>query len=241
MGFCIESFENVSIAKNNKIENKVLDELEKLEFLEKVTTLRNLLLSKQAMKHKEQVMSILNKYSFNPFDFYQDILVDIATLSDFNVNSLNNTMFINNISLNGNEVILDTLHGIFRTMLLAETFNDEYLLEEKNSKEIYAGCHRLTEYFLEKYKVDATTSFCKMNFGGLYLHSYNAGGDNFIYDASHNLIIPKEEYQRLFNPIVINQIGYDDYINSSEYKDFTSGITSTFPIYAIASKKMRNK
>ena len=241
MGFCIESFENASIEKNNKVENKVLDELEKLEFLEKVTTLRNLLLSQEVIKYREQVMSILNKYRFNPFDFYQDILVDIATLSDFNLNSLNNTMFINKISLNGNEVILDTINGIFKASLLAETFNDEYLLEEKESKEIYAGCHRLTEYFLEKYKIEATTSFCKMNFGGLYLHSYNTGSDNFIYDASHNLIISKEEYQRLFNPIVINQIGYDDYINSLEYKDFSRGITSTFPIYAIAAKRMRYK
>lgn len=241
MGFCIEKFENASIEKNNNIENKVLDELERLEFLEKVSTLRNLLLSKDVIKYREQIMSILTRYRFNPYDFYQDVLVDIATLDDFDIYSLDNTIFINRVCLSNNEVVLDTINGIFRASLLAEIFNDEYLLQEKSSKEIYAGCHRLTEYFLEKYKIDATTSFCKMNFGGLYLHSYNTGSDNFIYDASHNLIIRKEEYQRLFNPIIVSQIGYDDYISSSEYNDFSRGITSTFPIYVIAAKRMRNK
>ena len=241
MGFCIESFENASIEKNNKVENRVLDEIEKLKFLKRVSTLRNLLLSKEAMKYKEQVINILKRYRFNPFDFYQDILVDIATLDNLDINFFNNTMLINNVSLSNNEIVLETEHGVFRGRLLAETLNDSFLLQEKSSKEIYAGCHRLTEYVLEKYKLEATTSFCKMNFGGLYLHSYNTGDDNFIYDASHNLIISMEEYQRLFSPIIINQIGYEDYINSSEYTDFVNGVTTTFPIYAIADKRMRNK
>ena len=71
------------------------------------------------------------------------------------------------------------------------------------------------------------------------LHSYNLGDDNKIYDVSHNLIMDYEDYKKIFNPLELSFLTYDDYINSKECDDYKNYKTNQILVYNIACKKAK--
>ena len=77
-----------------------------------------------------------------------------------------------------------------------------------------------------------------MDFSGYYLHSYNiCERTGLVWDASHNMIMNLDQYNKLFDPVIINKLPKDEYYQSNDYKNYKEG--KEFPVFTLALKKVK--
>ena len=51
----------------------------------------------------------------------------------------------------------------------------------------------------------------------------------------------QDEYIKLFKPINLSSVTYEEYINSQELQDFKNNISSEYPLYNIARKRVKKR
>lgn len=231
-------YENNSIDKNNDIKDRVLTVLAQHTNKTLGLSLREMLLHPNSHDYEEQILTTLTNYNFNVYDFYNETLIDLATEDNLDINSLIKGLFIQKIKKDGLFVSMSTAHETFRFALLAEYIKDKTLLNAKKHYELVCDCHKHTTWLLETKGLTAVTALCKMDFGGYYLHSYNiCERTNQVWDASHNMIMSIEQYNKLFNPIIISKVTKEEYFSSEEYKNYDEN--KDFPIFTLALKKAK--
>lgn len=197
-----------------------------------------ILSNKKNCKYKKEIRAILEKYGYNVYSFYSDILVDLALEDDIYSSTLTNGIYINDIKKNKDEIIMDTEHGVFSAKMLAEFAGDTVLLMRKKMGNLLGKCHKTTLEYALKEKIDSVTSFCEEGFKADIIHSYNRIGDT-IFDVSHNLIMDIDEYQKLFKPKIISEISYDELTQTSEYQAYVDGMPVK-PLYDIARRRAKH-
>ncbi|MBQ9834530.1 MAG: hypothetical protein IJO33_04995 [Bacilli bacterium] len=231
-------YENNSIDQNNDIKDQVITTLAKQTNNSLGISLREILLHSNSHAYEDEIINILADYNFNIYDFYNETLIDIATENNLDINHLIKGLFIKNIKKDGLFVSMSTINETFRFALLAEYIKDKMLLQAKKNYELVCDCHKHTTYLLETKGLTAVTALCKMDFGGYYLHSYNiCERTNQVWDASHNMIMNQDQYNKLFNPIIISKVTKEEYFATKEYKDYDEN--KDFPIFTLALKKAK--
>lgn len=232
----INLHESISEKKNDIIERIVFDRLEKYCSCCLDSEFEDILRNPNNKKFKKIILDTLEKYGFNFYSFYNSELIDAAIC---NKEILTNGLLIKEFNVSENNMELVTEHGTFKATMLAETLNDTGLLTKKYQNLLLGHCHELTTDMLEKNRLLAVTAFCPYSFRLDILHSYNIGDNNKIYDVSHNLIMDYDDYKKIFSPLEISFVSYDEYINSKEYDDYKNYRTKKFPVYNIACKRAK--
>lgn len=220
----------------NLHERIVLDRLKKYCSCRLDHEFEDILLNPKNKKFKKIILDTLLEYGFNFYSFYNSELIDAAIR---NKEIFTNGLLIKEFNVSGNDMELVTEHGTFKASMLAETLNDTDLLKKKYQNLLLGHCHELTTDMLERNKLLVITAFCPYSFKLDVLHSYNLGDDNKIYDVSHNLIMDYEDYKKIFNPLELSFLTYDEYINSKECDDYKNYKTNKIPVYNIACKKAK--
>ncbi len=224
--------------KNEFIQGLAIDKLHRKCGESIGINITDILLNEQNEKHKKIILSVLKKYGFNFNSFYINEAVDCAALDN---PVITGGILIKGIMRDDKQIILYTKDGEIKVDLLAETLGDSELLLRKSVGDLLGSCHELTAKMLEKNKMKAITAFCPYNFCENIIHSFNVGDDGMVYDVSHNIIMPQEEYNRFFQPVTLSEITPEEYYESKEYDDFENHLSTEFPLYSIAKKRTRDK
>ena len=113
--------------------------------------------------------------------------------------------------------VLDTKAGTLITTPLTEWKENLKMWEYANRRGYYGFCHDAVERFLkENLEYQAVTSLIPHQFGRKHYHSY-IKHEGKILDLSHNACIDEETYNKIMNPIPLNQVyGYE--LESEERK-----------------------
>ncbi len=224
--------------KNKIILNVVMDRLE-CECNDYLgIDIPDILLNPDNNKYKRIILDVLEKYGYNFNSFYNSELIDYAAL---NKNIITGGLLIKDVILNDKKILLITEHGNFEAEMLAESLNENNLIEKKGLGMLIGYCHQLTAEMLEKYKISALTALFPYDFCENIIHSFNIGNDGKVYDVSHNIIMEQDEYIKLFKPINLSSVTYEEYINSQELQDFKNNISSEYPLYNIARKRVKKR
>ena len=229
--------ETKSTLKNEFIKNYVIDKLHRKCDETIGYSIPSILLINQNEKYKKIILEVLKKYGYNFNSFYSSEVINGAALDD---PIISGGLLIKEVTRDDKKIIIITEHGNFEVDLLAETLDDSLFLSRKRTQSLIGNCHELTGKMLEKYKMTAVTAFCPENFCENIIHSYNIGDDDIVYDVSHNIMMPKDEYERFLQPVKLSEVSYDEYIDSEEYYSFQNHLSSEFPLYSIAKKRTKD-
>ena len=115
--------------------------------------------------------------------------------------------------------VLDTMYGNATVFKLREKF------PQYSNYVSYRHCHNVCCDFIYRYTgcqattvlldslfvpysfLDSITSLL-LRFGGKHYHSF-IETDDYVFDLSHNMVVKREEYYRLFNPYVLNSVRHE--------------------------------
>lgn len=136
------------------------------------------------------------------------------------INELSEFKFIHKISINGNQCSIEYDEGTisFSTVPNAyfSKFNKILFYDKKSGRyNLYRECHYASIRYLKwfsKSNISAVTSLCVSVDNLLFFHSYIWDKDtNNIIDLSKNIIMNKNDYDRLFCYKEINVLDYNQY------------------------------
>lgn len=229
--------ETKSSLKNEFIKNYVIDKLHRKCNESIGYSIPSILLANENEKYKNVILEVLKKYGYNFNSFYSGEIIDGSALDD---PIISGGLLIKDVIRDDKKITIITEHGNFEVDLLAETLDDSLFLSRKRNKSLIGSCHELTGKMLEKYKMTAITAFCPENFCENIIHSYNIDNDGIVYDVSHNIIMPKDKYERFLQPVKLSEVTYDEYMDSEEYYSFQNHLSSEFPLYSIAKKRTKD-
>lgn len=147
-----------------------------------------------------------------------------------------NNAFIKDFGFDFNEIFLTDLNNCsYHGIKLAEEMGDDGLINSKFGDKLYGNCHDLANYMALKYNLGVETSFVKNLFGNKTVHSYNYD-ECYVYDASRNIIMRKEDFKRVNNPKVINKMSLSEFLEKRSLLIDEEKINS---VYRLALKRYK--
>ena len=132
--------------------------------------------------------------------------------------------YINDIVVSGNKCFIKYDEGIISFSVPSSSYCERFNADVFDLDDTSGFCHEVTQKVLEgchSENISAVTSLCVNTNFILYFHSYiHDRSSNKIIDFSRNIIMDKDDYDRLFCYQEINDLNYYEYkkmLKSSEH------------------------
>lgn len=195
---------------------------------------------------------ILRKYHYRSEEEILKCMKDIAVWhGEENINFWMKNPWIKEVASHSTSYLLNTTKGDFSFVPSYVSYKEEIEEIKRKGKEKYnlditktiPNGYNFTSFSHFDYKCHAVsyafsifcpksyvvTAICPRGFNGFYeLHSYNVTEDfSSVVDLSNGIVMPYEDFYRLMQPVVLNQIKGDEIPN-----EFDAVRSSLWPLYS---------
>lgn len=166
-----------------------------------------------------RIVKVLSPHIFKKDEKLNKMLID----------ELSCYKFIHKISINGDECTIEYDEGSISFSTVPNSyfskFNKKLFYDEKTDRyNLYRECHYASIKYLKwfsKSNISAVTSLCVSVNNLLFFHSYIWDKDtNNIIDLSKNIIMNKNDYDKLFCYKEINVLDYEQYKSLMDKTDY---------------------
>lgn len=167
-------------------------------------------------KYSNLIFSILLRHNYNMKKEIINVMFELCHLDnpDSNKETISKYLHspvIDDVSYDeeGTYTVFSEQYGNFIFTLASFYYRDNKIIKDYlETERLPKGCHNHT-YFMAKILGDAyaVTALCLNLFNNSYYHSYTVDiYDNIVIDWSHNFVINKDLYYKLFDPKEISII-----------------------------------
>lgn len=198
----INKYKKINDALASLIIESMIDIPEKYKKNDDLETIFSLLHT----EYRNELIPILLKYGYN---FHCELQYILANLCNRVPEDIVHFQYLPSI----NDIVWEDNHYEFNTKVgKANVYPINFNYPELAKYIKYAQCHTVCEEFIRDFNgITCHTGLISRPFVGGHYHSFIQDSENNIFDLSHGVKMSREDYQKLFNPCILNTVTSENF------------------------------
>lgn len=191
----------------SKIAIELLEKLISMKFNYRVNSINKILMLLNS-GYKELLYPILDDYNYNDRFELQSIIINLCY--NDNIEDIKEYRSLLDVIKIDNGYKLKTKYG----NVVVYKVNKIYPKLWKYTR--YSECHDVCLDYIKIYEnACANTGLIDLPFCSKFYHSF-ISYNNYVIDLSHNAFMKYDDYMKLFNPVILNAIKYNELYKEEE-------------------------